>query len=144
MKRNLLEVYALAVCFVTVICFVIASGIGLYSIVGIANPEFTLSAWMYERHQSNDAFWQTNAPPFMPGSERENKPRPPEAELTQQRQASYTLAIKSEQRGSLQTLTKAAIVIFIDLIIFGAHWRVARRSRLNAHSVQAGASQNIV
>ena len=135
MKKSILEVYALAVCFVTVVCFVIASGIGLYSIVGIANPEFTLPAWMYERHQSNDAFWQMNAPLPMPGSERETRPRPSEAELTQQRQVSYVLAIKSEQRGSLQTLTKAAIVIFIDLIIFGAHWRVARRSRLDAHSV---------
>ena len=131
MKKSILEGYALAVCFVTVICFVIASGIGLYSIIGIANPEFTLPAWMYERHQSNDAFWQMNTLPPMPGSDRESKPRPPEAELTQQRQASYALAIKSEQRASVQTLTKASIVIFIDLIIFGAHWRVARRSRLN-------------
>ncbi|HWQ94572.1 MAG TPA: hypothetical protein VN418_03605 [Gammaproteobacteria bacterium] len=135
MKKSILEVYALAVCFVTVICFVIASGIGLYSIIGIANPEFTLPAWVYERHQSNDAFWRMNAPLPMPGSGRETKPRPPEDELTQQRQASYALAIKSEQRGSVQTLTKAGIVIFIDLIIFGAHWRIARRSQPNAHSV---------
>ena len=132
MKKSMLEVYALAVCFVTVICFVIASGVGLYGIIGIANPEFTLSGWEYERHQSNDAYWRMNMPLPMPGSERESKSKPAEAELTQQRQASYALAIKSEQRGSLQTLTKAAIVIFIDLIIFGAHWRIASRSRLNA------------
>jgi hypothetical protein len=45
-KKTILEIYALAVCFVTVICFVIALGIAAYGIVGIASPNFTISSWI--------------------------------------------------------------------------------------------------
>lgn len=47
MKKSLLEFYALAICFVTVVCLVIALGIATYGVVGMANPEFTLSTWVY-------------------------------------------------------------------------------------------------
>ena len=56
MKKSILEIYALAVCFVALLCFVIALGIGVYDLIQITNPEFTLNAYEYERHQSNEAF----------------------------------------------------------------------------------------
>lgn len=35
MKKTLLEIYALAVCFVTVVCFAVALGIGVYGVIQI-------------------------------------------------------------------------------------------------------------
>jgi hypothetical protein len=131
MKRTALEIYALTVCFFTVACFVISLGIGLYSAIQAAAPEFTLSQWTYQNHQTNDAFWQggqggvRSAPP-PPYASMENKPRPPEAELTKQRLESYNRAVKGEQRSAMQTLVKALIVILIDIGVFLVHWRIVR------------------
>jgi hypothetical protein len=55
MKKSIVEIYALAVCFATIVCFVISLGIGLYDIVEITNPEFTMKSYAYEKHQTNDA-----------------------------------------------------------------------------------------
>ena len=65
-KKSLLEIYALAVCFVTVVCFVIALGIGLYDLVELAYPEFSLSSYEYERHQSDEAFMRWDPIPTSP------------------------------------------------------------------------------
>ena len=42
MKRSFVEIYGLAVCFVTLLCFVIALGVGIYDLLQVAFPEFTL------------------------------------------------------------------------------------------------------
>jgi hypothetical protein len=131
MKRTALEIYALTVCFFTVACFVISLGIGLYSTIQAAAPEFTLSQWIYQSHQTNDAFWRSgggSAPP-PPYASVENKPRPPEAELTRQRLESYSRAVKGEQRSAMQTLVKALIVLLIDVGVFLVHWRIAGHAR---------------
>lgn len=130
MKRTLLEVYALAVCFVTVGCFVIAFGIALYGAIGVAQPGFTLSGHTYEMHRTNDRFF--NRQVFMPDEEKQQRVRPPEAELTRQRQESLAAAIDGERRDSAQTTVKSMIVVLIDLLVFFVHWRIARSPRMAA------------
>ena len=56
MKKTIIEIYALAVCFVAVICLVISLGIGLYDLVEISNPEFTISSHEYKKYQTNESF----------------------------------------------------------------------------------------
>jgi hypothetical protein len=133
MKKTVLEIYALAICFVTVVCFVIALGIAAYGIVGIANPGFTMSSWVYAQHQTNDAFWNgPNAPRVHGGTDDKSKERPNEAELTKQREASYERALASERRDNLQSIAKSSIVMLIDMIVFFLHWLIARRERRSA------------
>ena len=43
MSRSPISLYALAVCFCSLMCFMIALGIGIYSLVRIAAPQFTLA-----------------------------------------------------------------------------------------------------
>ncbi len=119
MKRNIIGIYALAVCFVTVVCAVIATGIGIYDLLQIANPEFTLPSWQYERHQTNEAFFPGDA-------ERVNLS---EEEMTERRLASYETAIKAERRGAQQSLIKVFIVLILDALVFAVHWRLAQRSQ---------------
>ncbi len=59
MKKSRLELYALAVCFIIVVCFVVAIGVAIYDIVKITAPEFTLSSYEYRRHQNNAEFWRS-------------------------------------------------------------------------------------
>ncbi len=138
MKKSILEIYALAVCFVALVCFVIALGIGVYDLIQIANPEFTIPAYDYERHQSNEAFRAPlglTAPlggrvPF--GIARGIPVEPtemPEEEVTQQREKSYQAAIRSEQRRGMQSLIQIVIVLAINVLVFVPHWLLARRTR---------------
>ena len=127
MKKSILEVYALAVCFATIVCFVIALGVAIYDVVQIANPEFTLSSYEFNRHQSNDAFWESHKCKY-DNKDKELK-RPPEEELTKQRMENYQQAIKSEKRDAVQSITLASIILLIDTVVFLVHWLIARRAR---------------
>jgi hypothetical protein len=127
LKKSLLELYALAVCFTTIVCFVVALGIAIYDIIRIVSPEFTLSSYEYDRHQNNDAFWKG----YKCGYDKLGKEmqRPPEEELTKQRLESYQVEVKSEQRSGYQGMTKSVIVLIIDILVFIVHWQIARRAR---------------
>jgi len=126
MKKTLLELYALAVCFFAVACFAVALGIGIYAAVGIAQPGVTINSYAYLRHQTNDAFWESESGRY---AEKDQKPRPAEAELTRQREKSMAREWASERRDSTQTALKCAIILLIDLVIFLFHWGIARRAR---------------
>lgn len=127
MKKNLLEIYALAVCFVTLVCAVFVTGIGLYDILEISKPEFTLASHQYQRYQSNEEFYSA-------GCEGGNKKKLTEEEITKKRIAAYELALKGEQRNAVQSLVKAFIVLVLDGLVFLSHWRLARRSRETANA----------
>ena len=131
MKKSILEIYALSVCFVTLVCFVIVLGIGIYDLIQISNPEFTLNPHEYERHRSNEAFRRSPriemrgvAPGVPIGATK-----PSEEELTRKREESYQAAIRLERRSGIQSLTIVGIVMVIDLCVFGVHWLVSNRTR---------------
>jgi hypothetical protein len=126
LRKTILEIYALAVCFVAVVCFVVALGMALYSLVGIANPEFTLDSWKYEQHQTNDTFFNG---PHGRVSPDEKRVRPSAPELTRLRTESYAAAIAAERRENVQTLVKTLIVMAIDVLVFLGHWAIGRRAR---------------
>ena len=137
MKRSFVEIYGLAVCFVTLLCFVIALGAGIYDLLQVAFPEFTLNAYEYERHQSNDSFRnaprsraQWTAPPSRgagPGIAEAT-----EDETTRQREDSYRSVLRAERRQAGQSLVMVGIVMLIDVLVFFPHWILARRARVNA------------
>ena len=130
MKKSILEIYALAVCFATIVCFVVTLGIALFDVIQIAQPEFTLSSHEFNRHQSNDAFWNSCG---QYESKEKDKKRPAEDELTKRRMESYRQALQSEKRDAFQGITKAIIILLIDTVFFVVHWRIARRAR-EAHT----------
>ncbi len=123
MKKSLLEIYALAVCFATIVCFVISLGFGIYDVVEMLKPEFTMNSYEYSRHQTNDAFWKKKC------SNDNEQPRPNEDELTKQRGESFQRAIKAEQRDAFQSLTQILIILVINAFVFVIHWKIARRAR---------------
>jgi len=130
MKKTILEIYALAVCFATIVCFVVALGFLVYDVAQIINPEFTLGSYEHEQHASNDAFWNSHIMPADPWEDRaKERPRPPEHELTKQREESHRQSLRYEQRNASQSLVQSTIIILIDSIVFMMHWRVARRAR---------------
>ena len=135
MKRTSVEIYGLAVCFVTLLCFVIALGIGIYDLIQITLPEFTLNAYEYERHQSNDAFRRAPGPVFWAGpgiAEAVPTAEPSEDETTRQRAESYGSVLRAQRRQAGQSLAMVGIVMLIDILVFLPHWLLARRARTTA------------
>ena len=132
MKKSTLEIYALAVCFIALVCFVVALGIGLYDLIQIASPEFTLNAYEYERHQSNENFrgspGRVLRGAIAPGIPIEPTERP-EEEVSQQREESFQAALRSERRRGLQSLLQIMIILVIDVLVFVPHWLLARSTR---------------
>ncbi|MBS0358374.1 MAG: hypothetical protein JSS53_03770 [Proteobacteria bacterium] len=124
MKKSILEIYALAVCFVVIICFSVTLGRGIYDVIQIVNPSFTLSSWEYQRYQSNENFC-TNAAI----NKKANCASPNNIETTKMREAAYAIALKGEQRTGFQGLVTSLIVLLVSILIFIPHWMIARKSR---------------
>ena len=133
MKKTILEIYALSVCFVAIVCLVIATGIALYSIVQLAAPQFTMSGTSYNQYQSNDAYWASCGPGIRYCTSGEkNRERPAESGLTKQREAGFVTALATERRDGAQGLVKSAIFIFVAAVVFFLHWDLAKRARASA------------
>jgi hypothetical protein len=115
--RSLIQIYALAVCFATLMCFVVALGIAIYDAIQIAAPGFT--AVYYEPYYSNDAYRQ-----YFPNTEGKS-----DDEITRAREQAFDTALHAERRGAMQSAIFAFIILVIDTVVFAVHWRIAKRAQ---------------
>ncbi|MEO8402570.1 MAG: hypothetical protein ABI597_12400 [Gammaproteobacteria bacterium] len=122
MKKSVLEIYSLAVCFVVIICFAITLGKGTYDIIRIINPSFTLVSYQYTQFQTNDDF--CNAFDKTKKCIGKN-----DDQITKMREAGYSIALQNERRDGVQGLVVALIVLLVNAIIFIPHWLIARKAR---------------
>jgi len=134
MKKTFLEIYALLVCFITMVCFSVWLGLSGYNFIGVIAPEITIDAWAYERHQSNELFsaeplrvepMMLGPNPFEAGDITQPVESLSDEEITEQRLASYQLALDSEVRVNFQSMLRGLIVILICIPLFLIHWRFA-------------------
>jgi hypothetical protein len=116
MGRSLIQIYALCVCFATMMCLIVALGVGLYDLVQVAAPEFTMQSLPY--YHSNEQFLQ-----YFP----DKKDLPP-GEVERARREMYRDAIVQERRGAMQSGVFAAIILVIDIVVFAVHWGIARKA----------------
>lgn len=147
MKRSLIEIYALAVCFVTMLAATIAVGIAMWDAVQIAAPEFAISEFAYERHIDNQSFDGQACAEYATDREaaaaavaevagdtspRRCLQRLTDAEVTARREASWAKELRNEQRNGFQSLVRCLIFVLVVLAVFAVHWRMARRERTAA------------
>ncbi len=134
MKKKLLEVYALAVCFVTLFVLMIVLAMTMYRAVQIIAPTVTMESETYASYQSNDLFWgacgKSRLSEYSTAcSELDmKKVRPAEEELTEQREREFALKISLERRDALRSLIQLLIVIFLAGVTFLMHWAIAKKS----------------
>ena len=129
MKKTILEVYGLAVCFVTLTCFVITLSMAIYESVQFANPEFALDRYRYERFQTNASYRE------WPGAQLTEAQRASmgEEELTKYREQEYARLLKAEQHEAAQGMASKLITLCVGAVVFFVHWGMAKKAR------QAGA-----
>ncbi|MFT5755798.1 MAG: hypothetical protein ACI9LM_000510 [Alteromonadaceae bacterium] len=125
--KSKLEIYALAVCFTSMICIVISSAITAYSVISMVVPDITMDSYQYERYQSNDAYWNEIK---CCDAEDKNKPRIGEQELTKKRNDAYIMALSNEKRSGLQSFILSLMFLLSGAVALFVHWVIAKRSRL--------------
>lgn len=127
MKKAILEIYSLAVCFFTVICFVVTSGLLIWHFVEVAAPEFTISKRDYKCYQSNEAYNDCF---------HKKEPLTEGPALTTKRTEGYKLQIKLERRQAVQGIAQKLIVALVCVLFFFLHWSLAKRSRADQDKLQ--------
>ena len=118
MGRSLVQLYALTVCFFTLMCLVIVLGLGIYDVVRIVRPDFTVQ---------DDMLWQSNE---LYRTYRQDKKDLPDAEITALREQGRRAAVDAERRGAEQRLVFLGIILGIDIVVYAIHWRIARKAEL--------------
>lgn len=125
--KSKLEIYALAVCFSSVVCLVIASGIFGYAVFEILAPKMTMSSYQYNRYQTNESYWK-DTKPRCSKKDKETE-RPNDEELTKQRLEAFSRVVEGEKRKGFQSLIRSLIFILVGTVVLFIHWRLAKTSR---------------
>ncbi len=117
MPRSMIQLYALLVCFSTLMCGIIALGMAAYDGVRIAAPGFTVSS-SYGAWDSNEQFVLVYP---------DKKGLPP-AEIANLRESYRQQALSAERKSGQQGFVWAFIILTIDAAVYAIHWRIARRT----------------
>jgi hypothetical protein len=129
MKKSLLEIYGLAVCFITMACFVIFFGIAAWDIVKLSKPEFTVASTIWGWHQTDETYKEHLVEQHRWGEKKAAYVPPVGPALTEAREKSFSNELRSERRDGAQDLVRSLIVMLIDLAAFALHWKIAARAR---------------
>jgi hypothetical protein len=117
MPRSMIQLYALTVCFSTLMCGIIALGVAAYDGVRIAAPGFTVST-SYGAWDSNEQFVLVYP---------DKKGLPP-AEIASLRESYRQQGLSAERKSGQQGFVWAFIILTIDVAVYAIHWRIARRA----------------
>jgi hypothetical protein len=123
--KSKLEIYALSVCFASVVCLVISTGIAGYALFEIFTPELTMNSYKYDRYQSNEAFLEKR---YSCSKEDKETIKPSKDELTKQRLEAFSVEVKAETREGVQSLIRCFMFILVSCITLLIHWRIAQKS----------------
>jgi hypothetical protein len=127
MKKNILEIYSLTVCFFAVVCFVFVSAVAIYDAVQVLNPEFTLSRHQYERYLSNEGFIQTSQPATV--ENRAALKMLPREEIARRRTGEFKRVLRAERHEGKQTLFRMVVLLLFSAGAFAIHWQVGHVAR---------------
>lgn len=121
MKKTVIEIYAVAVCFISVVSLSLTVTIGLYDLLEWGAPEFTLIAYQQQRLESDESYLRHLREIDHPDQELDA------AALTRARESEYASALRAERRDAKQSLVRMlfAVVVLSAVLIF--HWLLARR-----------------
>jgi len=122
-KREIVkQIYAYAVCAIALGWGMIFLCVGIYGIVKIVAPEFTVPQWEWKKvatFQSFKADWE----------KEDGAPKLTDEELKMRWQDKRAITIMSEKREGAQNLTYMFICFVIVIPVFIIHWRLAKKLR---------------
>ena len=123
MKKNLIEIYALLVCFASVFFLLVNTATALQGGLRAVQPAMTVDGYTIQRSTSNEA--------YMEGWPKE-RPAPAASDISALRKALYDQALASEQRSGLYLFTSSFAFVIAAGLVFGLHWQLAQREHVEA------------
>lgn len=121
MKRDIaLRVYTYCVCAVSLLIGVIFFCLGVYGIVQIAAPEFTIPQYQWTKIATFQSFktdWEKT----------EGAPELTDEELRVRWQDKKQIAVMAQKRGGAQDLINMLICFAVVVPVFAVHWRLGRK-----------------
>ena len=139
------RIYALAVCFASVLCIAISTGIGIYDVVQISFPEQTMNSYQYRSYQSNDVFLQSQPYPHAmminPMMSKQATAtggrgtamaasaglQESQQQITKRREEQLAMAVNNVVHDAQNSLIQILIILFISVPLFIIHWRFAQK-----------------
>lgn len=121
MKKSLVEIYAMSICFVMVIVFCFSFVSAVVNFVEYHNPTMALSDYYIKLYSSNDEYtrhWK-----------QDRLAKYTDDEITSQREAARESALSAEKLGAKQDILEAVVTLFVSAIFFVIHWILAARWR---------------
>lgn len=128
MNKRLLEVYALSVCFVSIGCLSIFSGIFLYGLVEISFPSAMKPIYL----PPPPIFTQSGAgtAPSLPMQEIKSNAERNENLIEEQKRFEKKQDERMEAE-SIKSIVRSIIIVFIASLVFIFHRRIAKDARSN-------------
>jgi hypothetical protein len=120
MGRRLLEVYALAACFVSMIFLLVSVAMCLYQFLQIVAPWVTVSGYARERSISDERFLETWP---------KDRPAPEPSTIARLRREGLESALRAERHDGLNSFLQSLMYAIAAGLVFGLHWRLAQRER---------------
>jgi hypothetical protein len=124
--KSKVEIYALSVCFASVVCLVISSGIASYSVVEVVAPQLTMSAYAHNKFQTNESYLKSKR---SCEKDKDNEVAQSDAELTKEREIAFSVALVEESRKGMQSLIKTFMFILVSSVALLMHWKLANAAR---------------
>lgn len=139
--RRAVQVYALTVCFFTMACLAITTGLALWNILKIAVPTLTLSQGEYRAHQSDEAYLEHLSTKYSYKIENGQYTLPEIEKIPAIRERAYSEMLASERHGAMGSFLFQLIIIIVDLAVYWFHWRMVREEKDVDTSKHTGPSE---
>jgi hypothetical protein len=123
MRKSALEIYAFAVCLVSVVFLLVSAAIGSNELVRVFFPSVTVGGYVHEQSMSDAQYLR-----LLP----QNQPAPQTSEIPRLRREALESALRSERQNGLSAFLQSLMYVVAAGVVFRLHWRIGRRERLNA------------
>jgi hypothetical protein len=119
-KKNMLEVYAFAACFVSMIVVIMSTSLCLYGVIRITAPSVTVAGHTREWTMSNDQFLKTWA---------QGRPKPDASTTLRMRTEAWESALRTERHDGRTFFLQTLMFAVTAGLVFLFHWRIGTRQR---------------
>lgn len=124
-----IQVYALTICFFTMTCFAITTGSALWNVIKITYPSLTLSHLEYTAHRSDEAYLEYLSNKYRDKISNKQYVLPSSDMVSGIRERAYVELIAISRHDALSDFLFCLVIIIVDLVIYGFHWRIVNRSK---------------
>ena len=122
MKKSLVEIYAMVICFIMAFVFFVSFIIVVVNYIEYHNPALTVSDYYdIEKYSSNDEYtryWK-----------KDKLAKYTDDEITAEREAGFERVLNAERLKAKKNILPSSVILFVATAFFVIHWILAAKWR---------------